>query len=189
MILKQLHHRARRNIMPSITFLALALLFSYAATTSTLQAAEQKDTTDVLHNIKFRNIGPAAAGGRVSAVVGIPGQPNVYYIGAAGGGVFKTIDGGISWKPIFEKEATSSIGAIAVAPSNPNYVWVGTGEANLRNDIITGKGVYFSPDAGKSWQFMGLKDVGQISRIVICIARGMAKTCDCFFKTCCKPFS
>ncbi len=167
MILKQLHHRARRSIMPSITFLALALLFSYAATTSTLQAAEQKDTTDVLHNIKFRNIGPAAAGGRVSAVVGIPGQPNVYYIGAAGGGVFKTIDGGISWKPIFEKEATSSIGAIAVAPSNPNYVWVGTGEANLRNDIITGKGVYFSPDAGKSWQFMGLKDVGQISRIVI----------------------
>ncbi len=127
----------------------------------------KNDTTDVLHNIKFRNIGPAAAGGRVSAVVGIPGQPNIYYVGAAGGGVFKTIDGGISWKQVFKHGATSSIGAIALAPSNPNYVWVGTGEANLRNDIITGRGVYFSPDAGKSWQFMGLRGVGQISRIVV----------------------
>lgn len=127
----------------------------------------QKDTSDVLQNIEFRNIGPAAAGGRVSAVVGIAGQPNIYYVGAAGGGVFKTIDGGISWKSVFDKEPCLSIGAIALAPSNPNYVWVGTGEANLRNDIITGKGVYFSPDAGKSWESMGLKDAGQISRIVI----------------------
>ncbi len=126
-----------------------------------------KDTTDLLQNIPFRNIGPAAAGGRVSAVVGVPGKPNIYYVGAAGGGVFKTIDGGISWKAVFEKEPSLSIGAIAIAPSNPNFIWVGTGEANLRNDIITGKGVYFSPDAGKSWQEMGLKDAGQISRIVI----------------------
>ena len=132
-----------------------------------LLAAAKTDTSDVMHNIKFRNIGPAAAGGRVSAVAGIPGQPNIYYVGAAGGGVFKTVDGGISWKQVFSHEATSSIGAIALAPSNPNFVWVGTGEANLRNDIITGKGVYFSPDAGKSWQFMGLKDVGQISHIVV----------------------
>lgn len=132
-----------------------------------LLAMAKTDTSDVMHNIKFRNIGPAAAGGRVSAVAGIPGQPNVYYVGAAGGGVFKTVDGGISWKQVFSHEASSSIGAIALAPSNPNFVWVGTGEANLRNDIITGKGVYFSPDAGKSWQFMGLRDVGQISRIVV----------------------
>lgn len=132
-----------------------------------LLAMAKTDTSDVMHNIKFRNIGPAAAGGRVSAVAGIPGQPNVYYVGAAGGGVFKTVDGGISWKQVFSHEASSSVGAIALAPSNSNFIWVGTGEANLRNDIITGKGVYFSPDAGKSWQFMGLRDVGQISRIAV----------------------
>ena len=132
-----------------------------------LLAAAKTDSFDVMHNIKFRSIGPAAGGGRVSAVAGVPGQPNIYYIGAAGGGVYKTVNGGVTWKHVFAHEATSSIGAIALAPSNPNYVWVGTGEANLRNDIIDGQGVYFSPDAGKTWQFMGLKDVGQISKVVI----------------------
>jgi len=122
---------------------------------------------DLLANLKFRNLGPAVGGGRVSAVVGIPGVPNVYYVGAAGGGVFKTLDGGLSWKPVFEKEASASIGAIALAPSNPNLVWVGTGEGNPRNDVITGHGIYFSPDAGANWKFMGLGDVGQITQIVI----------------------
>src|SRR5437763_9051858 len=117
--------------------------------------------------MKFRNLGPAVGGGRVSAVVGIPGKPNIYYAGAGGGGVFMTQDGGLSWKPIFEKEATVSIGAVALAPSNPNLVWIGTGESNPRNDVITGKGVYFSPDAGATWKFMGLRDAGQISNIVI----------------------
>src|SRR4051812_941540 len=122
---------------------------------------------DPLENLRFRNLGPAAGGGRVAAVSGIPGQPNVYYIGAAGGGVFKTVDGGLSWRPIFEKEATASIGAIALAPSNPNLVWVGTGESNIRNDVATGKGVYLSTDAGTTWKFMGLKNAGQIANIVI----------------------
>jgi photosystem II stability/assembly factor-like uncharacterized protein len=117
--------------------------------------------------MKFRNLGPAVGGGRVSVVVGVPGKPNVYYVGAGGGGVFITQDGGLSWKPIFEKESTSSIGAIALAPSNPSLIWVGTGEKNPRNDLITGKGVYFSPDAGTTWKFMGLKDAGQISNIEI----------------------
>ena len=83
---------------------------------------------DPLENLRFRNLGPAAGGGRVAAVVGIPGQPNIYYIGAAAGGVFKTVDGGLSWKAIFEKEDNASIGAIALAPQNPNLVWVGTVE-------------------------------------------------------------
>src|SRR5258707_737904 len=127
-----------------------------------------KDTNkDPLENMRFRNLGPAVGGGRIAAVVGIPGKPNVYYAGAAGGGVFLTQDGGLSWKPIFEKESTASIGAIALAPSNPNLVWVGTGEKNIRNDVITGKGVYFSPDAGTTWKFMGLRDAGQISNIEI----------------------
>ena len=122
---------------------------------------------DPLENMKFRNLGPAVGGGRVTSVVGIPGKPNVYYAGAAGGGVFMTQDGGLSWKPIFEKESTASIGAIALAPSNPNLVWVGTGEKNPRNDVITGKGIFFSPDAGATWKHMGLRDAGQISNISI----------------------
>jgi photosystem II stability/assembly factor-like uncharacterized protein len=122
---------------------------------------------DPLENMKFRNLGPAVGGGRVTAVVGVPGKPNIYYAGAGGGGVFLTQDGGLSWKPIFEKESTASIGAIALAPSNPNLVWVGTGEKNIRNDVVTGKGVYFSSDAGATWKFMGLKDAGQISNIAI----------------------
>lgn len=124
-------------------------------------------TPDSLNNVKFRNLGPAVGGGRVAAVVGIPGQPNVYYAGAGGGGVWKTTDGGNSWEAVFKDQPTASIGAIALAPSNPNLVWVGTGEGNPRNDVIDGRGVFFSPDAGKSWKFMGLADVGQISRIVI----------------------
>src|SRR5437868_7290356 len=122
---------------------------------------------DLMENWTFRNLGPAAGGGRVSAVVGIPGQPNVYYIGAAAGGIFRTNDGGLSWKPIFEKETVASIGAIALAPSNPNIVWVGTGEANIRNDISGGRGVYMSTDGGTTWRFMGLKDAGQISSVVV----------------------
>ncbi len=93
---------------------------------------------DPLENMKFRNLGPAVGGGRVTTVVGIPGKPNVYYVGAAGGGVFLTQDGGLSWKPIFEKESTASIGAIALAPSNPNLIWVGTGEKNIRNEEPNG---------------------------------------------------
>ncbi len=125
------------------------------------------NTHDPLRNLKFRNLGPAIAGGRVTSVAGIPGDPNTYYVGAAGGGVFKTVDGGTTWKPIFQKEATSSIGDLALAPSNPNLIWVGTGEANIRNDITDGAGVYFSSNAGHSWRLMGLKNAGQISRVIV----------------------
>ena len=123
-----------------------------------------KDTTDIYSGLKFRDIGPAVAGGRVTSVVGISGNSNVYYIGAAGGGVFKTVNGGQSWKAIFKKYSPS-IGAIALAPSNTNLVWVGTGEANIRNDIIDGHGVYYSPDGGTTWKFMGLVQKSLIVRI------------------------
>ncbi len=126
----------------------------------------QKDTTDIYSSLKFRNIGPAIGGGRVTSVVGISGSPEIYYIGAAGGGVFKTTNAGHSWNAIFTKYP-SSIGAIALAPSNNNLIWVGTGESNIRNDVIDGHGVYYSPDGGSTWKFMGLKDAGQISKIVI----------------------
>lgn len=127
----------------------------------------KKQNQEVFANLKFRNLGPTVAGGRVSAIAGIPGNPNVYYVGAAAGGIFKTEDGGVAWKAIFTHESTASIGAIAIAPSNPNWIWVGTGEANIRNDVIDGHGVYFSPDAGSTWEFMGLADAGQISSVIV----------------------
>src|SRR5487761_861593 len=114
--------------------LAALLLSTFAAMQVFAQEQKTSDekAPDVFANLKFRDLGPAAAGGRVAAVAGVPGDPNVYYVGAAGGGVFKSIDGGLTWKAIFAHESTASIGAIAVAASNPNDVWVGTGEANIR---------------------------------------------------------
>jgi photosystem II stability/assembly factor-like uncharacterized protein len=120
-----------------------------------------------LEALQFRNLGPAIAGGRVTAVAGVPGKPNLYYVGTAAGGIFKTKDGGVSWTALFQHQAVSSVGALALAPSNPHSVWVGTGEANIRNDIVTGRGVYFSPDGGHTWRFEGLADAGQISSIVV----------------------
>lgn len=159
---------------PSPALLALALLaavsgFASAPADSSAQKSAVKAAvpSDLWATFKFRNLGPAVAGGRVSAVTGVPGQPGVYYIGAAAGGVFKTTDGGNRWKAVFEHEASASIGAIAVAPSNSNLIWVGTGEPNPRNDVVDGAGVYFSPDAGASWKPMGLEQAGQIGRILI----------------------
>ncbi len=143
------------------------LLISTALPAAAAGGDDAGQPPDVFQNLKFRNLGPASGGGRVSAVVGIPGDASTYYVGGAAGGVWKTTDGGLSFKPIFEHEATASIGAIALAPSNPNLVWVGTGEPNIRNDVMDGAGVYFSPDAGKTWQLMGLKDAGQISRVIV----------------------
>lgn len=130
-------------------------------------AASTATGADSLNNVAFRNLGPSVGGGRVAAVVGVPGQPEVYYVGAGGGGVWKTTNSGDSWEAVFKDQPTASVGAIALAPSNPNLVWVGTGEGNPRNDVIDGRGVYFSPDAGKTWKFAGLRDVGQVTRIVV----------------------
>ncbi len=154
--------------------LTLFILFGVLAVSATLwgsgarpDASAGQPAADIFANLKFRNVGPSVAGGRVSAVVGIPGKPLIYYVGTAGGGVWKTTNGGNIWSAIFTKQDTASIGAIALAPSNPDLLWVGTGEANIRDDVIDGGGVYFSPDAGHSWKFMGLKDAGQISSVCV----------------------
>ncbi|HKI86927.1 MAG TPA: glycosyl hydrolase, partial [Thermoanaerobaculia bacterium] len=157
--------RSSRSMMVVLTTLALVVALALPAFASTASATEK--AKGPFANLKFRNIGPAVAGGRVSSVAGVPGDPSVYYVGAAAGGVWKTTDGGAHWKAIFEHQPIASIGAIALAPSNPNLVWVGTGEANPRNDIADGHGVYFSPDGGLTWKFMGLADAGQIGRIVV----------------------
>lgn len=115
----------------------------------------------------FRFVGPAV-GNRVAAVAGVPSDPNVWYAGASSGGVWKSVDGGNRWMPIFDHEPVAAIGALAVAPSDPNVVWAGTGEAWAIRDIdVTGDGVYKSTDAGKTWTHMGLDATGRIGRVVV----------------------
>lgn len=123
--------------------------------------------SDQLSGMKFRCIGPLR-GGRVVAVSGVRGQPMVFYFGGTGGGVFKTTDGGATWRPVSDKDfRTGSIGAIAVSESDPNVVYVGTGEPCIRGNLSSGDGVYKSTDAGKTWRNVGLADSKQISQIAI----------------------
>ncbi|MGD0869314.1 MAG: glycosyl hydrolase [Bryobacteraceae bacterium] len=120
----------------------------------------------LLKGMQYRLIGPFR-GGRVLAVAGVAGDPQTYYFGAAAGGVWKSIDGGAHWTPQFDKEAVSSIGSIAVAPSDPNIVYVGTGEGCLRGDISYGDGVYRSNDGGKTWKNLGLRDSRHIPKVLV----------------------
>ena len=122
---------------------------------------------EAFSRLEYRSIGPAIMGGRIADVEGVPGDPNVVYVASASGGLWKTTNGGVTWKPIFERQGTFSIGDIALAPSNPEVVWVGTGESNVRNSVSFGDGVYKSTDGGKTWQHMGLKDTEHISAIAI----------------------
>jgi photosystem II stability/assembly factor-like uncharacterized protein len=115
--------------------------------------------------IRPRYIGPV--GNRTVAVAGIPGDANIYYVGAASGGIWKSTDAGIHWAPIFDTQDVHSIGALAVAPSNANIVWAGTGEPFIRSHISIGNGVYKSTDAGRTWARMGLEATGRIARIAI----------------------
>src|SRR6187401_160358 len=124
-------------------------------------------TEALFKSLKGRAIGPAIMGGRVSDIAIDPRNPGVFYVGFATGGVFKTNDNGTTFDPIFDKETTLSIGAVAVAPSDPEVVWVGTGEANDRNSSGWGNGVYRSGDGGSTWQNVGLKESRAIGRIVV----------------------
>ena len=121
--------------------------------------------TVVFSRLKFRYIGPE--GNRASTVTGVIGDPNVIYAGAASGGIFKSTDGGLHWAPIFDSQPVASIGALAVAPSDPNVVWAGTGEPFIRSHISLGWGVFKSIDAGKTLTKMGLDNTGRIARVVI----------------------
>lgn len=130
-------------------------------------AAPQPATIDSAwySTLKWRHVGPE--GNRVTSVAGVNGDRTTYYAGAASGGLWKTSDAGNTWRPIFDDQPVSSIGAVATAPSDPNVVWVGTGEPFIRSNISVGWGVFKSTDAGKSWAKMGLDATGRISRIVI----------------------
>jgi photosystem II stability/assembly factor-like uncharacterized protein len=116
--------------------------------------------------LRWRNVGPYR-GGRTRAVCGVPSQPNVFYMAPVNGGVFKSIDYGRTWQPIFDDQPTASVGAIAVAPSNPNVIYVGSGEGLHRPDLSVGDGVYKSTDAGKTWTHLGLRDGQQIPQLAV----------------------
>src|SRR5678815_4928770 len=121
-------------------------------------------STELFRELKWRDIGPYR-GGRTKASAGVPQQPNVFYIGVVNGGVWKTTDYGRIWVPIFDNQPTGSVGAIAVAPSDPNIIYVGSGAGIIRPDLATGDGVYKSTDGGKTWTHLGLRDSQMIAMI------------------------
>src|ERR1035437_4409342 len=121
--------------------------------------------TDLVNSLRFRQIGPFR-GGRSVAVSGVPSQPDTYYFGAVGGGVFKTTDSGLSWLPVSDGQfKTGSVGALAVADSDPNIVYAGMGEACVRGNATHGDGVYKSVDAGRTWRNIGLEDSYHIGAV------------------------
>ena len=139
--------------------LSLACVFSAAAVCAQVPESTYQD----LH---WRMVGPFR-GGRTRAAAGVPSQPNVFYMGPVNGGVWKSDDFGRTWNPIFDRESTQSVGAIAVAPSDPNIVYVASGEGLHRPDLSVGNGIYKSTDAGKTWTHLGLREGQQISALAI----------------------
>ncbi|MDE3156159.1 MAG: hypothetical protein KGN76_13740 [Acidobacteriota bacterium] len=147
-----------------MTSLCLSLLLALSMGQAAAPAAAPSHLVDALH---WRNVGPAIMGGRIDDIVADPANPAIVYVGAATGGIWKTVNGGTTWTPIFDDYGTTSIGALALAPSNPDILWAGTGEANNRQSSSWGNGVWKSTDGGKTWTHMGLDDTHHIGRIVI----------------------
>src|SRR5438067_4152029 len=155
----------------SLAMLALAVVYLAPSRIHPAAVAQSDPNTIVdlktYQDLRWRSAGPHR-GGRSTAAAGVRTQPNVFYMGATGGGVWKTENYGVTWVPMTDGQlATGSIGAIDVSDSNPSVVYAGTGSEAIRSNVIVGRGVYKSTDAGKTWQSMGLKDVGQIGQIKV----------------------
>ncbi len=129
-------------------------------------AATAQINPDIFNGLKWRCIGPFR-GGRAVAASGVPGGGSTFYFGGVDGGIWKTDNAGSTWTPLFDSQPVASIGALAVAPSDPNVIYAGTGESDIRSDLASGDGIYKSSDGGKTWQNTGLKDTRQISRIMV----------------------
>ena len=145
--------------------LAVLAIVAVAAPAAAQQPAAPTIPSSAFSQLHWRTIGPE--GNRFTSAVGVPGDPLTYYVGAASGGVWKTVDGGVNWKAIFDGQPVQSIGSLAVSRSDANVVWAGTGEAHIRSHISIGQGIYKSVDGGKTWTLMGLEKTGRIARIVV----------------------
>jgi photosystem II stability/assembly factor-like uncharacterized protein len=152
--------------MPLVKRCFPAVFLAICAMIFTIPIGAQQYPPSLYQEMRWRLIGPFR-GGRTRAATGVPGQPNVFYIGQVNGGVWKSDDYGRSWNPIFDEQPTQSIGAIAVAPSDPNIVYVASGEGLQRPDLSVGDGIYKSNDAGKTWTHLGLRDGQQIPALAI----------------------
>ncbi len=163
----------QRIKLANISFCLLSLVLASLVLVCGSRAAIAQDKSEnklddaFLKNLQFRSIGPANMGGRIDDIAVVENNPSTFYVGAATGGVWKTTNNGTTFDPIFDGQGSTSIGDIAVSPSDPSIVWVGTGEPNNRQSSSWGDGVYRSLDAGKTWQNMGLRDTKHISRVVI----------------------
>ena len=154
--------RRRARWLVGAGALAVAITGLLASTPLAAQQAEESP----FKAMKWRLVGPYR-GGRALAVAGVPGDPNTYYFGGVAGGVWKSTDAGSTWQPLFDNQPVSSVGSIAVAESDPSVVYVGTGEACIRNNISFGDGVYKSTDGGKTWKNVGLRDTRHIGRVIV----------------------
>ncbi|MDF9795411.1 photosystem II stability/assembly factor-like uncharacterized protein [Catalinimonas alkaloidigena] len=146
-------------------FFKLSMLVLFASTLLNVKLIAQKLQPQQMEQLEFRHIGPV--GNRVISVAGVPEDPMVYYVGAASGGIWKTTDGGLDWKPVFDDQSVHSIGALALAESDPEIIYAGTGESFIRSNVSIGEGVYKSTDGGENWEYLGLKETSRISRIVV----------------------
>ena len=152
------------RVWVSAAFVAAAMALAWQA--SPVVRAQAPYDASLYSGLSWRMLGPFR-GGRVDAVSGVPGRPNEFYFGAVNGGVWKTIDAGRVWTPIFDSQPVASIGALAVAPSAPDTIYVGTGESTLRDSMSYGNGMYKSTDAGKTWTHIGLDDTQHIGKIAV----------------------
>src|ERR1035437_6987655 len=150
----------------TISQLVLRLLVYVSVFLPITSSSAQQIPENTYQDLRWRMIGPFR-GGRTRAATGVPSQPNIFYVGQVNGGVWKSDDYGRTWTPIFDHESTQSIGAIAVAPSNPNIIYAGSGEGLHRPDLSIGDGIYKSTDAGKTWTHLGLRDGQQISQMAV----------------------
>jgi photosystem II stability/assembly factor-like uncharacterized protein len=155
-----------KSILLASTNLRLRLVVFGILLASVTPAIAQQFNPDLFKSLHWRSIGPFR-GGRTRAVAGVPSQPNVFYIAQVNGGVWKTDDYGRTWAPIFDDQPTGSVGCIAVAPSDPNIIYVGSGEGLQRPDLSVGDGIYRSTDAGKTWMHLGLRDGQQIPQVAV----------------------